>query len=134
MGYETRYRLKTVGPGLDETDPLVTVLGEKPQALPDFGRKIADFTDGYNPFEDRCKWYEHEEDMTALSKKFPHVLFILEGIGEEDGDFWRKYFRAGKMSRADAVLTFSPPPRMMVDKLDKDALVRAADPVNLGRR
>jgi len=133
MGYETRYSLKTVRSVLDEKDPLVTVLGEKPRKLPDFEKMIVDL-DEYNPFEDRCKWYDHEERMKDLSAKFPHVLFVLEGFGEEDGDVWRKYFRAGKMFRADAVLSFPPPPKTMTDKLDKDELFRATDVIKSSRQ
>jgi hypothetical protein len=123
MSYSTRYKLQTVGTVLDETDPLVSVLGEKPRKLPNFERKLSD--EGCNPFEEACCWYAHEEHMKKLSNKYPNVLFILDGEGEESGDIWRKYFRAGKMFRADAVISFAAPPETMLDKLDKDALHRA---------
>ena len=32
------------------------------------------------------KWYESDEDMLALSKKFPGLVFKLRGIGENTGD------------------------------------------------
>jgi hypothetical protein len=47
--------------------------------------------------EESSKWYEHEEDMKSVSKKFPDALFTLRGEGEEAGDVWVKYFRNGKM-------------------------------------
>lgn len=132
MSYNTKYKLQTVGTVLDETDPLVAVLGEKPRKLPNFERRVSD--QGCNPFEERCCWYDHEKDMQALSKKFPDVLFILDGTGEEEGDIWRKYFRAGKMSRADAVISFAAPPKTMLDRLDTDALDRATGPSFSRRR
>lgn len=57
---------------------------------------------------DACKWYDHAEDMKALSKTLPNVLFTLSGEGEESGDVWRKYFLNGKMQTAKAVITVAP--------------------------
>jgi hypothetical protein len=45
--------------------------------------------------EDRCKWYEFEDDMRALSKEFPNALFVLDGKGEVASDLWRGYYVAG---------------------------------------
>ena len=63
---------------------------------------------GYDPFDDECKWYEHETDMKALSLRFPEVLFTLHGEGEESGDVWNKYFRNGKCQVAKGVVTIAP--------------------------
>jgi hypothetical protein len=46
---------------------------------------------------ERIKWYEHEDDMKKLSGEMRGVLFILNGVGEEHGDEWVKYFKNGKM-------------------------------------
>jgi hypothetical protein len=62
--------------------------------------------DGYNPFEDRTKWYNHEEDMKSCSKQFPTTVFTLSGTGEESGDIWKKYFKNGEMQVAKANITF----------------------------
>jgi hypothetical protein len=61
---------------------------------------------GRNPFGDSCKWYDHEEDMTSVSKKFNSVLFVLTGHGEDGDDIWKKYFYNGKMQVANAKITF----------------------------
>ena len=42
------------------------------------------------------KWYDHDEDMCALSAQFQDVLFTLTGEGERAGDIWRKWYREGK--------------------------------------
>ena len=34
------------------------------------------------------KWYDWEKDMRILASKFPNVLFILNGNGEELDDIW----------------------------------------------
>ncbi len=55
---------------------------------------------------DDCKWYTHEDDMLTFSERFPDVVFRLEGIGEEQPDMWHKYFQAGKMQKAQAIITY----------------------------
>lgn len=44
-----------------------------------------------------CKWYDHEEILTQVSKEFPRALITVNGYGEERGDVWRKYFLNGNM-------------------------------------
>jgi hypothetical protein len=60
----------------------------------------------YNPFGDKCKWYDHEDDMRNVSKNFKDVLFVLTGNGEEAKDMWVKYFLNGKMQVENAVITY----------------------------
>lgn len=55
---------------------------------------------------DTCKWYRHEEDMKALSRHFPTLVFMLEGEGEEAKDLWIKYFKNGKMQACPAKITY----------------------------
>ncbi len=59
--------------------------------------------------EEESKWYEHEKDLAAFSKKYPHVLFILEGAGEEQGDAWKFYCVNGETQDAKIVTTFPEP-------------------------
>lgn len=46
---------------------------------------------------DSVKWYEHDVDLKELSIKHPTVTFVLDGVGEEQGDLWQKIFLGGKM-------------------------------------
>ncbi len=48
------------------------------------------------------KWYDHERDLRAHSKKYPDLLFTLSGEGEEAGDVWKKYFVNGRTQVAQA--------------------------------
>lgn len=59
-----------------------------------------------NPFDESCKWYEHEKHMKDFSKKHPETVFVLHGEGEESGDIWYKYFHNGKMQEARAKITY----------------------------
>jgi hypothetical protein len=64
--------------------------------------------------EESSKWYDHETDMRDFSKRFPDVLFTLNGEGEESGDVWVKYFKNGKMqsSKADIKLEKFDPKKL----------------------
>jgi hypothetical protein len=57
---------------------------------------------------DAGKWYDHEADLLKLSKAHPHLLFTLEGEGEESGDIWKKYFCAGKIQTEKAAVIIAP--------------------------
>lgn len=46
---------------------------------------------------DGVKWYEHEDDMIALSKEHPTLVWVLDGEGEDQGDVWRKFFYRGNV-------------------------------------
>lgn len=84
MGYLTYYRL--------EWD-------DKNFQIPaDFeGLNYAFDEEGYSL--ESVKWYSHEQDMRNLSKVYPDILFTLSGEGEESGDLWEAYFKAGKMQK-----------------------------------
>lgn len=43
------------------------------------------------------KWYDNDDDMLELSRKFPDTIFKLHGNGEEAGDVWDSYYKNGKM-------------------------------------
>ena len=53
-----------------------------------------------------CKWYDHEENMRALSKDYPDLLFELHGVGEENDDMWYTYFNNGKMQHCPAIIQY----------------------------
>lgn len=53
-----------------------------------------------------AKWYDWEEDMCLLSKRFPEILFCLHGDGEESDDLWDAYFLDGKCQHCPAVITY----------------------------
>lgn len=63
---------------------------------------------------DSVKWYKHEFDMMNLSIKHPTVKFVLDGVGEEQGDLWQKIFLGGKMKVVKPTLVW--PSQAEVDK------------------
>lgn len=58
---------------------------------------------------DTIKWYDHYDEMEALSKEFPSLYFVLEGYGEDWGDIWREYFHNGEGMHSDAEITYDTP-------------------------
>lgn len=72
-------------------------------------RQYMEGMDGHLESGEPCKWYKHDEHMTALSKKFPDVVFVLDGEGEETGDMWRKFFKNGEVRSAEVEVKYTEP-------------------------
>lgn len=52
---------------------------------------------GYNHEIGECiKWYNYNEDMLALSRKYPDVTFRVDGEGESSADIWVRWYRNGE--------------------------------------
>ena len=52
----------------------------------------------YSAFDDEIKWYDHKSDMRMYSKQYPEITFIISGVGEEEGDYWKEYYLSGKLN------------------------------------
>lgn len=93
MGYYTQFSLsepESCVPGKRLTgDEYMEILGTKVSAYSFTVAELLD--DGFYG-----KWYDWVEDMLELSKKYPDVLFTLDGAGEEPGDIWSCWFADGK--------------------------------------
>ena len=100
MGYQTRYRLELEG-NSDEIDFLklefVHISTIEPRNY--YIKNLLQYD------EHEAKWYDHENDLKELSINYPLIFFRLYGIGENWGDFWVKYFKNGKMTKLDCILS-----------------------------
>jgi hypothetical protein len=113
MGYYTQYKLTVYEP---EDHGGLQVLEESDDFNGDFNDEfneshaatIAGIADYKYLFEESCKWYDHEEDMIAYSKKHPNLVFKLHGEGEESGNIWNKWFVNGKVQTCHAKIVFDP--------------------------
>lgn len=93
MGYYTNYTLSATQ-GYENQEEIEEKLEEISGYSIEFG------------WNDSCKWYDHENDMKALSLLYPETTFLLEGEGEESGDIWQKYFKNGKVQTCRAEIVF----------------------------
>lgn len=103
MGYLTQYTLSWLDADVDPAavcDAIYEVTGEEDWFEVRTSNSVRP--------GDRCKWYEHEDDVRTISALFPFALFRLDGNGEEAGDMWRKFFRAGKLVHTFKVDTTRP--------------------------
>lgn len=100
MGYYTRFELDINRDGEQVIEAL-----KQSAAYTRF-----DHSDGTDIWcsEDRWKWYEHEEELKAVSLQFPLSRITVTGYGENDGDIWRKYFVNGKMQSHRLAIEFPP--------------------------
>ena len=57
---------------------------------------------------EECKWYDAQKELTEFSIKHPTTLFLLEGVGEENGDEWKMYVQDGHSQMLKAKMVFPP--------------------------
>lgn len=86
MGYYTWYTLEILKDPDDQEEQFWEELDKTTGFAKDFKR--------YGGSE--AKWYDWEKDMIEISKKFPKMMFSLEGNGEEALDIWCDHFCNGQ--------------------------------------
>lgn len=62
----------------------------------------------YGVESDEIKWYNHLNDIKAVSLMFPGQEIHVSGEGEESGDIWKAYAKNGLVYRAEVVLDYGP--------------------------
>lgn len=88
MGYYTQYNLYVHNyDGLNETER-----NDVNSAI----EALNIFDGGDNWWSAYEKWYDHDDDMLALSTRFPDVVFQLYGDGEDSEDRWMTYYKNGR--------------------------------------
>lgn len=45
---------------------------------------------------DAMRWYDWEEDMKGIAKKYPAIEFRVEGSGEDKDDWWVALFKGDR--------------------------------------
>ena len=124
MGYYTRFNIEVQDidkKGYDAYKIVKYMLDKQNEsdAFYPFRHQLEDFikdTDSelgtsyrlYLDDNDEYKWYECDDEMIALSKEFPEVLFKVHGEGEESGDIWDRYFMNGKTQYCPAEVMCPP--------------------------
>lgn len=104
MGYHTDYNLSAVN---EDIKKILSDLREKYDSDSlEFDTEIFYVLDVDGTKWDEAKWYEHEDEMRAISKLYPEVVFKLKGEDEDSEDIWIKYFKNGKCQECHAEIVF----------------------------
>lgn len=98
MGYLTSYSLRVI----PHSYPREVIAGALTKATGSVGDDSANWDRMFidelmDGDSEPQKWYGHDNDMVALSKELPDVLFRLSGVGEEQGDEWVKFYLNGEI-------------------------------------
>lgn len=107
MGYYTYFTLEAYEDGRlvsPEKEAAITTALEEI-----FESGLGEVSSWHSYFYDSMKWYEHDIDMLSLSKKFPEVLFILSGEGEERDDNWITYYKNDEIETCHGRIVFEEP-------------------------
>lgn len=108
MGYDTQYSLTWEMPTPSSLDECFGVSAVIARWIA--GNEEANYALNENgTTKEPGRWYEWQQDLRTLSATLPKVKFILEGYGEEAGDIWRGYAKAGKVEQVKAELKFKVP-------------------------
>ncbi len=110
MSYYTGYSLnvyrlledsQTIQPNLDIPAIVKENLEEEIERMNVFGD--GDLESGLYVW---TTWYNYEDDMRILSRRFPDLVLYLHGEGEQSEDMWDKYFVGGRMQECYAQIVY----------------------------
>lgn len=113
MGYYTKYRLKIISPNIEAE--------AQRKAFYDWSEDTSFVFDEYATPDEvmqgyQGKWYDWNKEMLEFSKKFPMLIFQLDGSGQEgEFDEWRAFFKNGKYFEQKAELNFPTPDFSQLD-------------------
>ncbi|MGN4664765.1 hypothetical protein ACTFRP_02525 [Bacillus cereus group sp. MYBK234-1] len=104
MGYYTTHTLNAKN---EDISKILSDLREKMEAgVLDFHTDIFYALQMDGNYYDAVKWYNYENEMSAISRLYPEVVFELTGEGEESGDLWRDYYKNGKVQSCITKITY----------------------------
>lgn len=108
MGYYTKFELSVIAKNREARDQMDTLYvdAESGVVIDDYF-SVADLLEGN---AGATKWYSWEKDMQEFSKKYPLLIFQLDGVGQEgEFDIWRAFIKNGKSFTQEAELKFEKP-------------------------
>jgi hypothetical protein len=117
MGYYTAYSIEVY-----EKDDILAkhacdLLEVNDELDIELGKVLLEITDDFSSYEkdirfselimdDVKKWYDHDDDMIEISKRYPNYVFVLDGNGEDYDDLWRTYYWDGRMQYCPARIVY----------------------------
>lgn len=103
MGYETYFIISRVDGNEDDYNKIVEELKEE---------SGLDLKSG-----DSAKWYDSHEDCLKVSKKYPGVMFQLDGDGANSDDVWATRYKGGESETVESMM---PPFQKMLTAEEKE--------------
>ena len=61
------------------------------------------------------KWYNYERNLKYISEKYPCLVFLIDIVGEENGDLMRGQFKDGEYELVKAQISFPPFKRVYLE-------------------
>ena len=110
MGYLTRFSLY-IGTVNSNGDKFIEFGDDEYEIIEEF-RHFSDYaeyalqSDGTT--DNSAKWYSWKKDLEMFSKKYPNIIFNMNGEGEEPGDIWQAYTKNGKTQVCKVKIEFDP--------------------------
>lgn len=105
MGYLTDYKLTASGfQSVDELEFFEFKLTKMSDYEFERGRTRRDLT--YIGTLGAAKWYNFNDNLTDLTKSFPHINVDLESKGEDDDDVWKMRYRNGESESVKGYIAF----------------------------
>lgn len=112
MGYYTAYGL-SIHPDaghLEDEDKFYKELLE----MNDNDREVKEFIEEGGVFG---KLYDIEDDIASLAPKYPHLLIVLSGDGEEPGDNWEHRWKGEEDEYHEVQMPPFTNPNLQIPKL-----------------
>ena len=113
MSYKVSFDLEMQGrnqPSIEEVAGQLVTLVDKFDPHSDLDRELyngrVQSWVSYLENGGRIRWYSYKDDMLQVSRRWPDTMFILTGIGEENGDYRRAYFQNGSSHEDKGKLVF----------------------------
>ncbi|AVD99284.1 hypothetical protein SEA_BILLNYE_84 [Streptomyces phage BillNye] len=113
MGYYSDYELELRGKG-----PIYNRLKDNAHNIDAAGVYNRSLEELINDGLYEVKWYSHAEDIAAISKDWPNVMFVLSAVGE-DNERWRVYAMNGKHQKVNGRTVYDDPDMSQFDYLDE---------------
>ena len=85
------------------------------EAQLDIFEEISGYPKNYIMGWKEIKWYSFPEDFKKLSLLYPDEVLRYDGVGEDEGDMWRRYAKNGRVQYCKAIINY--------DKYDESKLL-----------
>ena len=98
MGYYTYFTLQIVGNDRDRNEFKKELSST---AIDEYNYPESSVEELVNYGSTEAKFYEIEEIISPIAEKYPNLLIILNGDGEESGDIWEARWKGDQYEKVE---------------------------------